>query len=222
MILIDKQDNFEIIRDQIAAILVTEVANQKTLATNAGKDPALWDMRVFLERTNPLDILDKRAGSNYKTPLVIISFRSSDVIAAGSNVEQQKYTCLYDIDIYGRGIDSNSTPSGHTAGDKEAAVICHRGIRLVRNILMHVDNRYLQARGVIAERIINKIEVFNKFETQQAQHTQNVIGSRVQLSVDMIETTVQNTPSTLEYLSTTVCRSEDDEVVLQADFDYQN
>lgn len=42
--LIDKQDSVEIIRDQIAAILVQEIANQQALAIADSKDPALWTL----------------------------------------------------------------------------------------------------------------------------------------------------------------------------------
>ena len=46
--LIDKLDTFEIVRDEIAAILATEIASQEALA--AGEpDPTLWRLRVFLE-----------------------------------------------------------------------------------------------------------------------------------------------------------------------------
>jgi len=51
--LIDKQDSFEIIRDQIAAILSTEVASQMALAIAEAKEPNDWKMRIFIERSNP-------------------------------------------------------------------------------------------------------------------------------------------------------------------------
>ena len=53
--LIDKQDTFEIVRDQIAAILATEVASQMSKAVEAEKDPALWKLRIFAERFNPFE-----------------------------------------------------------------------------------------------------------------------------------------------------------------------
>ena len=51
--LIDKQDSFEIVRDQIAGILYENQLAQQALAVTAGKDPALWELRVFTEATNP-------------------------------------------------------------------------------------------------------------------------------------------------------------------------
>ena len=50
--LIDKQDTFEIVRDQIATILVTEIVSQQALAVADGKDPDLWKVRIYTERSN--------------------------------------------------------------------------------------------------------------------------------------------------------------------------
>ena len=52
--LIDKEDTFEIVRNQIALILANESASQVALATTAGKpDPNLWALKVYTERSNP-------------------------------------------------------------------------------------------------------------------------------------------------------------------------
>ena len=62
--LIDKQDNNEIIRDQIAAIIAIEKTNQVALATTAGKpDPTLWDFDVYIERKKPWEALSNSDGS---------------------------------------------------------------------------------------------------------------------------------------------------------------
>ena len=53
--LIDKQDNSEIIRDQIGVILANELANQQVLAAAAFKEPTEWEMNVYLERHNPIE-----------------------------------------------------------------------------------------------------------------------------------------------------------------------
>ena len=55
--LIDKLDNYEIIRDRVALILKEEQASQQLLATEAGKDPSLWGLRVFIERSNPWEFM---------------------------------------------------------------------------------------------------------------------------------------------------------------------
>ena len=53
--LIDKQDNFEIVRDQIVTILKAEVVNQMALAVLAAEDQTLWDLNVTTERFNPIE-----------------------------------------------------------------------------------------------------------------------------------------------------------------------
>jgi len=45
--LIDKQDIVEIVRDEIAAMLLLEESSQRALATAAGKDPQRWAFAVF-------------------------------------------------------------------------------------------------------------------------------------------------------------------------------
>ena len=73
--LIDRQDTFEIIRDQIAALLATEISNQQALASAAGKDPDLWKLRIYLERMNAWEAwLNDQSDLS---PLVNIWFASS-------------------------------------------------------------------------------------------------------------------------------------------------
>ena len=68
--LIDKQDSFEIVRDQIAAILKTEITSQIALATTAGKpNPDDWKLRIFSERANPWEqFLNGPTGGRGTTP----------------------------------------------------------------------------------------------------------------------------------------------------------
>ena len=54
--LITKSDNFELIRDEIAAILAVEIANQKALATIAEADTTLYDFDLFTERSDPWNL----------------------------------------------------------------------------------------------------------------------------------------------------------------------
>ena len=52
--LIDKQDSFEIVRNQVFELLRDNAAAQVALATTAGKtDPQEWNLRVYQERFNP-------------------------------------------------------------------------------------------------------------------------------------------------------------------------
>jgi len=138
--LIDKQDTFEQVRDQIAAILTLETASQQTLATAAGKDPELWKLRIFSERSNPWESF--RDSDRNKTPIVNVWYESSAFQEGSSTVSERQDTLgTFNIDVYGYGV-SQANGAGHDAGDEQAALTCQRGLRLVRNILMASEYPY--------------------------------------------------------------------------------
>ena len=215
--LIDKQDAFEIIRDQIAAILVLEVANQKALATTAGKDPALWDLKIYLERANPFEAyLDDNPDV---TPIVNVWFDNEQFDKGASNlVERQKGTGIFNIDVYAVGV-TESDGAGHKPGDREAALNAQRGIRLIRNILMAAENMYLQlTRQTAWDRIPQAITLFQP--TIGDQPVQKVMGARLALSVSYNEFSPQVNGEIMELLSVDIKRTEDDQLVAEADYNY--
>ena len=140
--LIDKQDSFEIVRDQIAGILVAEIANQKVLAVAASKDPLDFDLDVFIERDWPIERwLNADATVTAATvPIVTVSLEQTSRDASKSSVPGgiQIYQATYLIDVMARGITSDTK-----TGDKEAHLNCHAGVRLVRNILSATENSRL-------------------------------------------------------------------------------
>jgi len=100
--LIDKLDNFEIIRDQIALILATETVSQQALATEQCKDPADWKLRIFTERSNPFSEYENDPTDT--SPLVNIWYDNSTFDLSASNVmSRQKSETIYNIDCYGFG-----------------------------------------------------------------------------------------------------------------------
>jgi hypothetical protein len=214
--LIDKQDTSEQIRDQIAAILAAEVANQMALATTAGKDPQDWKLRIFTERSNPWEqFLNGQAD---ESPLVNVWYDSSFFDESKSNtVSEQMSETVYNIDIYGYGVSSDDG-EGHKAGDKEAALECQRAIRLVRNIIMASENTYLQARGLVWQRWPQSI---NSFQPQQGENSvEKIVAARFALRVRFTEFAPQYAGQPLELLTTTVKRAEDGSVYFTADYDY--
>lgn len=215
--LIDKQDNFEIVRDKIATILVAETANQQALASAASKDPNLWKLRIFTERSNPWEQFSNAPSD--KSPLVNVWYDSSTFIAGSSNVsERQKAEATFNIDCYGYATSSNNGGGGHNPGDRDAAFEVQRAIRLVRNILMAAEYTYLESRGLVWQRWPQSITVFQP--QQNDTPIQNIIAARVALRVGFNEFAPQITPETLELVSTDVRRTEDGEIVLEADYDY--
>jgi len=217
--LIDKQDNFEIGRDQIASILVLEVANQMSLATAAAKDPDLWKLRVFTEASNPWEQWLNITEATDLSPIINIWVdRGNFPKGKGDVVGRQANDVVYNIDCYGSAFSEDVIAGGHKPGDREAALEAHRAVRLVRNILMSSINRYLQLRGTVWGRWIDSFEVFQPQQDDQA--VQNIVGARIKLAVTVNEFSPQVVPETLELLSVDVKRVEDGLVVLEADYEY--
>jgi hypothetical protein len=216
--LIDKQDNYEIIRDNIAAILASEIASQRTLAVNAGKDQRLWDLDIYIERSNPLEKWLNSQNEAFQVPIVNIWLDNSNVDKSSSNiVHSQTMDTVFNIDVYGLGISKDSG-LGHIAGDKEAALEVQRGIRLVRNILMSSLYAYLGLRGVVERRVVQTITAFQP--EQGGLQMQQVQAARLMLEVRHIEQAPQYIGQPLEYLSLDIFRKEDASIYVEADFDY--
>jgi len=216
--LINKRDNFEVIRDEIAAILVLESANQQELAAaDPSKDSNDWKLRVFTERSNPWEqFLNKQ---DDKSPLVNVWYDNSNFDPTASNaVERQKSETVFNIDCYGYGVSSDVPAGGHKAGDQEAALTVQRAVKLVRNILMAGEYTYLGLRGTVWSRWPQSITVFQpEIEGRQIQQ---VVGARLALRVEFNEFSPQVQAVELELVSVDVKRAEDGEIVAEADYEY--
>lgn len=213
--LIDKSDNFEIIRDQIAAILAIEVASQKALALVAAKDPDLWDFKVYTERSNPWE--EYLNDIPETTPIVNVWYDNSNFQEASSNiVERQTAEAIFNIDCYAVANSSDNIAGGHNPGDQEAAFTVQRIVRLVRNILMAADYTYLGLRGLVWQRWPQSITVFQP--QQDRGNVRPVIAARIGFRVKFSEFSPQISGNVLELLSTTVKRTEDGQIVFEADY----
>lgn len=219
--LIDKFDNFELVRGAITAILATEVANQMALAEAAAKDPTPWDFGVFEERSTPWEALfDESTGSvTSETPLVNVWYDSANFPKdKGDTIERQASDGVYNIDIYAAAVSTNDrTGTGYLPGDRQAALNLQRVIRLVRNILMSGENAYLQLRGTVWSRWIQSINSFQpQLSDRPAIHVQ---AARIAFAVRFNEFSPQATPETLETIFATVKRESDGKVLVEAEYD---
>lgn len=219
--LIDKVDNFELVRDAITAILATEVANQKALAVIAGKDESLWNFGVFEERSTPWEALfDESTGSvTSETPLVNVWYDSGNFPRdKGDTIERQASDGVYNLDIYAAAVSVNDrTGTGYTPGDLQAALNLQRVIRLVRNILMSAEYTYLLLRGTVWSRWIQSINSFQpQLSDRPAVHIQ---AARIAFNVRFNEFSPQATPETLETVFATVKRESDGRVLAEAEYD---
>ena len=211
--LIDKRDNSEIIRDQIAAILALESAAQQVKATQAAKDPEAWRLRVYAERSNPWE-----SAPDDFAPIVNVWFEKSEVNPRASDtVERQTYSGVFNIDVYGFG-QSRPDGAGHVPGDEEAAKEAQRGVRLARNIVMASVYTYLDLRGVVGRRMVDAITIFQP--QANSDNVAQVVGARVSLRVDFLEYSPQYVGEPLEVLSAKVHRAEDGQIIINAEYDY--
>lgn len=215
--LIDKDDNFEIVRDEIAAILTTEVSSQMQLATDGGKNPDDWKLRIFSERSNPWEqFLNEQTD---RSPLVNVWYDNSTFDPSASNiVERQKVDAIYNIDCYGYGKSADVQGGGHTPGDETAALEAQRALRLVRNILMAAEYTYLGLRGLVWRRWTRTTTVFQP--EIDGRQIQQIVAARLSFGVMFSEFSPQFEAETLELLAVDVIRTEDDQIVIEADYDY--
>lgn len=219
--LIDKEDNFEVVRTQIAAILALNTAKQQVLAVAAGKDPDLWKFEVYEERSTPWEaFFDESTGTvTDETPLVNVWYDTGNFPGdKGDTVERQMHDAVYNLDCYAAAVSKNDrTGTGHTPGDLQASFNVQRLIRLVRNILMASENTYLQLRKTVWQRWIQSINAFQpQLSDRPAVH---IIGARIAFNVKFNEFSPQATPEDLETLFATIKRESDGKIVAEAEYD---
>lgn len=223
LLLIDKQDSSEQIRDRIATILKAESIRQVQLAVDAGRtDSTNWDMKVYVERANPWnEFIDNKKD---QPPIINVWFSSSGTDKSASNsVDRQKWNGTFNIDCYGHGV-AQATTEGHLAGDKLAALTSQRAVRLCRNILMSQENLYLgypsDPQRFVWHRWVSAITSFQP--SLDGDQANQVLGSRLVLNVEYNELAPEHEDfNTIEYVSIAV-DNDTGEVLAEADFDYLN
>lgn len=216
--LIDKEDVNEIVRDQVAAIIAVESANQVVLATAFPKpNPEDWKLRVFTERANPWEQFRNFVdGVTDESPLVNVWFSDETFDKKGSDTfERQVADGTINIDVYAVAISADDAGGGHVLGDEQAARNVQRGARNCRNILMAAIYHRLNLPIVVSDRWMNSITVFQpEVEDVPIQH---VIAARLALEVRYNEFSPQIELETLELLSSEISRDGDGGLHVEAD-----
>jgi len=221
--LIDKQDNFEIVRDQIALILATESANQVAKATTEGKpEPDDWKFNVYTERSRPWEVLLESANDDGiiedETPIVNVWFDNGTFPKnKGDTVKRQAFEVAYNIDCYGSAVNVDNPAGGYFTMDELASRNVQRTTRFIRNILMAGINTYLQLRGLVWQRWPGSITEFQP--QQNTQNAQAVIAIRFVLNVAFNEFAPQATPENLEEIFVELSKDETGKVVAEMLFD---
>jgi hypothetical protein len=215
--LIDKRDSFEILRDEIAAILAVESARQQVLAAQAGKDPKLWKLRVYTERSAPWSVFQDapNPATDDVSPVINVWFDSANYERSGSNTfERQKTVGTFHIDCYGYGVAIDQGTS-HAPGDEYAALEAQRAFRLVRNILMAAHWEKLGQKTFVWDRWPASVQAFQP--QRDNANTPHVQALRFALEVTFNEFAPQHEPVELELISTQVSRAGDGMILVTVD-----
>jgi hypothetical protein len=221
--LIDKRDNFEKVRDEIAAILAFETANQQDLAVLAGKNPELWKFDVYIERARiweSLSVLEEPV-----SPVVSVYFESENFAGDQSYnaLLQTADPGIFNIEIFTTTINQKNIGDGYITADRAAILDCQRVIRLIRNILFSVpadssqpgqDYTYLNMRGVVAHRRIQSVVQFQPDYKKQAVI---LAAARIALGVKYIETALEGPDQPFELLQVQATTTAGGQVIIQFD-----
>lgn len=214
--LIDKEDNFEVVRDQIALILATESANQMVKAVAAAEDPLLWKLDVYTERSNPWAKWANNQAD--RAPVINVWFDTGTFPESrGNRVSRQLLSGVYNIDCYAVGVAADVSGGGHTPGDQLAAEDAQRAFRLARNILMSNINTYLGLRRTVETRWPQSVSSFQPQQGEEAGLQTHAV--RLALQVDLHEYSPQQTPGELEQLHIDIKRNADGKILAGAEYD---
>jgi len=221
--LIQKRDNFEIIRDHIAGIIFCNQQEQQSLAANAGEDSALWKLDVFTEAASPfekwLNLDSGEVSQTDEAPIINVWFENATYPEDKGNVIKKQHSIgVFNIDIYGLGFAEDDGNGGHISADKAAAFNSQRALKLIRNILMAAQNTYLQLRGVVGQRWIQSVSSFQPRLGEVP--VQNILGIRIAFRVLFIEESPQESGETLDELAITLNVDNNGQVTEAANVEY--
>lgn len=222
--LIDKHDNFEIVRDRLVEILLVESAAQQVLAAAADptpKDPDQWKLRVFSEASDPweqflpVDAPDE-AMPAFVVPIVNVWFDSESLQPGRSTANTQVFDGTFHLDCYGYGI-SQETDTGHVPGDTAAVGEAQRAARIVRNIIMAGQYFTLgfptKAQQFVWGRRVDAVDAF--FPGMSEKRGFHVCAMRVTVHVEFSEFAPEYQPVLLEELNIQIRRTAEGEVFLE-------
>jgi hypothetical protein len=218
--LIDKQDSYELIRDEIAAILAVEEANQRVLAVADNQDPNLYKFTTYTERFHPWELLvDTDGQPTGQPPLVNVSFdtmtEKDEAQTAGTF---SPYSGIFNIDCCGAKNTKELSQGVHAAGDELTARESQRIARLVRNIFAYNEYARLGIPDIVAW---IRVKQLNSLQPNiQDRPSNNIMVTRIMLMVGFNEFDFNTVPVDLELVSNQCIRQDDGLIYFKADFDY--
>lgn len=204
--LIASPDNIEVIRDQIAALLALDLANQYALAQEA-KDPHAADYRVgvYVENDGPFQYVDEQTPDANPFPCVNVSVDSTGQEKGTASVNKQVMRAQFFVDVYATGNTASDADMGTRASLK-----AWKTARIVRRILRAEANTYLRLRGIVGKVSFR----FQAGEPNSPQSSIRVKMVRITLGVDYVEDVPVTQGMPVEIISATI--TEDDGRVIIA------
>lgn len=219
---INSEDGFEAVRNATANILVSESANQESLAEAWNVDnptdqvnPDDWVLDVYLERSNPFELF--RDGENDDLNLINVWYESSDVDTGNSSQVKQVTKSIINVDCIACGV-SRETTDGQDTGDETAFLRAHEIARLARRILMHPDYRQLGIPSVVGYR-----NMTSRRSNQSGGNDipgRHIAGVQMQFSVSHCEVYDYLELEASEGALVTIYREPDGRVLAQMDYDW--
>lgn len=219
--LIDKQDNNEKVRDQIAAILALEIANQKALAIAAGETSRDFNFKVFVERSKPFSALTYSTTGEPDGNLAegVINVLFDNDVFDNKNSDQtyrQRVKGTFYIDCYAhKNRVEGDYEDLNVAGDELTSKESDRIARLARNIIMSATYYQLglgwkelgKGNNIVFRRNIIKREKFLP-QDREGKIFENIIATRLTLEVEYDEFSPQVDTRDFELIHTDVVRDE--------------
>jgi hypothetical protein len=182
------QQKFELIRDRIAEILSTEIANQATL-----EDHESWteNFNVWLERTAPFD--------KSELPCVNVSLSNGEFDnykATGDNDGNYQF----DIDVFTKSVYTTTEN-----GDTKSTVLLHRILGVCKTILTNEQYKSLGFESkFIGNRNVGSIQIADPNSMRREKETESIRLGRLVFRVKCNETNTTAIPTDLDSYATTV------------------
>ncbi|AUR82927.1 hypothetical protein NVP1030O_11 [Vibrio phage 1.030.O._10N.222.55.F9] len=207
-------NSIQTVISKVGEILINESVNQQALALADGKDPELYEFRVFTDRFDPFDNMKEN-----KTP--VISIKESDdskQMGVSANHGKQQKLLTINIDCFGIG-RAKETPEGHLPADLDASQVCRRVANLVNKILKADINNNLQ----LDRKLVNSVNITGEqyFEPDfDSRQLGPVVVKRISLQCNVVDTPVINNGVELEGIVIDVERGDSGEIYTTCEYDY--
>ncbi len=217
--LVPYSSNIQLVIDRIAEILVYELANQRSLASQNGGNPADYDIRIYTDRFNPLDQFrgDKRSLVNIE-----LSDASTQTAITANHGKQQRSVTI-NLYVYSMGV-ARETVAGHIPGDKDASTKVKKDANLIERILKADINSNLQF-----DHPTDRANILNSVTIQSSQYLMpdfdnrdfgHAVAERISITCNVIEQPMINNGVELESIVIDIEKDDTGLVYTTLEYDY--